>query len=230
MATWDDGPDCKVWTPSLLPANGDVPVIDGSEHFVIANLDEAPDWTYETRDARRVMRMHTLTPGGSGYDALMAVGPEFDRQTFVDFGWEWKVTFYSNLSYFAWRVWGGFGGFQSIYPKIDNRGGTVSLSLSGSFIDENGFVHSDSGVVLPDTSGWGADDWYTIGIRIAADRTPYAMLKRESDPDNWLLLHPTLKWLEATSATPPPRLLLLREAVEDPASVVDLWKWEWRTV
>lgn len=229
MTAWDDGPDCKVWTPSLTPSNGDAVPLDGSVHWATANLDLVPDWTYETRDTRRVIRCNTIPQGGSSYDNMCPLGPDFDRNIFIGLGWEWKLTFYCNLAYIAWRRSDNYGNFQSIYPRLDHRTGTVSLTLTAQFTGEDGLVVGGAVAGLPDTSLWTAG-WFVMGMRITSDGSCYAMMKRESDADNWLSCHATAKWNDNWSKMTHPRMYVIRVLPDNPAAVFDIWKYEWRTV
>lgn len=231
MAAWDDGPDCKVWTPSLTPANGDAAVIDGSEHFYFFN-DSVLAPTYQTRDARRVIRSIDVPAYSGQYALWVPRGPQFDRDIFAvpETGWEWEISFYINKAKLVLDLTDGVP-FQTVWAGIDTRTGAAVATLTGALEDDStGKIDFFPTPSLPATGGWPVGGWYTLGIRIKANRNVQFQIKQMASADDWRDINTSWYWSEAATPIATPILISWRKHPEDAASLIDVWKYEWRNL
>lgn len=232
MTAWDDGPTCKVWTPSLLPDNGDsVPVFSGEDNFYIFNdSDIDGGFTFETRSARRVIRDSYIRDGAGDSVGWLPRGSELDRQIFPlpETGWEWKVKFYIKLGLVSLEVQDGVY-YQGWWVIIDTRTGTPSVaSIGGTLYNQtNGYYDWVAGHPLPDTTGWTDDGWYEIGLRITSESKVQYQVKPELAADNWLTVPTPFIFNSGVSPVLAPYLWTRRVSPDDPSAVVDLWSYQW---
>lgn len=215
-----------IWTPSDTPTDGDPVTMDGTEFWKQLTHYASDAWSYETRDTRRVIRwaMDMTESTWQGRD-LMALGPESPRPLNMWYpGWEFQATIYCNLTRAALLlVSAGYADYVDLV--VNNQSGTLSAGWA-AFVE--GTSEDNSGPT--DDASWPDPDWYVIGLRVDADGVPWGILHPESGvlgvrtwakimPDGWTW-NPVVPFsiqIGAVDVDP-----------DDPASVLDLWKYEWR--
>ena len=215
------------WTPPTTPNDGDPAIVDGSLDWnAFASRDVVA--TYETRDTRRVIRDGHVPTALYQSTGWQAKGPDIPRHEFQGRGWEWQITLYMNLSLLG-LDFGDAVIYHSIWTLLNNMSGTPDASGGGGTIQNTtlGYLESIAGYPAPDTTGWTDDDWFKIGFRILADGTVEYQIKREADADNWLTIPSPYLWSFPVSPVWP-TIWTRRVFPHNAASVIDLWKYEWR--
>jgi hypothetical protein len=219
------------WTPNSSITDGTTyDAFDNSIAWYILNdADMVGDFTYETRDGRKVIRDGHLRNGAYDTVGWMVKGPEIPRHIFAVPGWEWKVTAYINLGLLSLEFQDGLY-FQGWWMALDNRSGSIDLSSSGGtlFNSSLGYYQGFWPPTLPSTVGWPTSGWYTFGHRLNLDNTVSYMIKPEADADNWITTAANIIWNPGVTPIHAPNLWTRRKYPNDAASVVDVWKYEWR--
>lgn len=216
------------WTPPTGPSDGDPATVDGSlDWYAFAN--RAVVATYETRDARRVIRDGHVPTAAWQSTGWMGRGPDIPRHAFQMPGWEWQATLYMNLALLGMDFQEG-AGYHYVWLILDNMTGTPNASGSGGTLHNSalGYLGMIAGFPYPNTGGWTDDDWFKIGFRVLADRTVEYQIKREADADNWLTIPSPYQWGPAVTPITMPVFWTRRVFPHNAASVIDLWKYEWR--
>lgn len=220
-----------IWTPNETPADGtDYPAFDDSESWYLLNdADMTNDFSYQTRDARRVIR--DLHVRNGSYDSVgwMVKGPEIPRKTFEVPGWEWRMVAYMNLSLASLEIQDGLY-YQGWWVALDNRTGSIDLTMTGGTLFDSslGYLVYDGSPTLPSTAGWPTSGWYEFGLRLNNDGTVSYLVKPEANDDNWITTASTFIWNPGVSPVHAPNLWTRRVYPDNAASVFDLWKYEWR--
>lgn len=218
-----------VWTPDETPADGAaVPMIPAAGPQVIRHYS-VPSCTYETRDGRRVIRDNTIPTATYDMANVRFFGTDFPRFAFTMPGWEWRLTVYVNRALAQMTLWDAYTGTMWNRPELDTRLGTVVAKMTGSSIGSDG-QQIDGDAPAIDTSGWPVAGWYELGVRVLADWSIEWMVKEETDPDDWrdAFVGDSELWTSSFSATTGPKPNIAREYPENAASVVEVWKYEWR--
>ena len=218
------------WTPDEAPADGASVPADGTDGLLYFGYDfPAPgDITYQTRDARRVVRS-TLESSTQWRPATFDPrGEGIPRQYFSPFGWELRVTIVLELASVEFQM-------QSINTAdvfalvLDTRTGTPVVAPYGQVIDTSTgeTIYADGSP--PSTAGWTDADWYTVGLRLAVSGETFFHVAPEGDPDNWVQFFSANTMAQTTSPFRA-QTKATRVLPEDPSAVFDLWKLQWRRI
>lgn len=222
------------YTPPEAPADGAIAVLDGSlDYLMMGNSyptvgsGDRDDITYQTRDTRRVIR-GVVTPFNTyAVDLYWPYGPDFPRSRFGVGSWEFKLTAYINRVWFSMYL-PGADSVGYIRAGIDTRGGSLTAGGEGWIS-----VPATGGVIqttpaAPSTGGWTDGDWYVVGLRVESDGLLYYTVHPESEDDAWIVMDAVGVMDSMFFPLRVPSASLIRETPENPASVYDLWKYEWR--
>lgn len=218
-----------IWTASATPSDGDPVATDGTEFWKKTTYNASDVLTYETRDARRVVRwsMDMDENSWQGRD-LMALGPESPRPSNLWYptGWEFKVTAYCHLSRTGLLfVTLGFADYIDLV--VDNNDGSLSAGWS-AFVEGE----SDANSGPTDDASWVTPDWYVFGLRIDSDGVPWGILHPETEVGDYGIRDWTKIMPDGWTWNPvvPFSIQFGAKFVDpnDPAAVCDLWKYEWR--
>ena len=158
----------------------------------------------------------------------MVKGPEFSRLRVDVPGWEWQVTAYLNLALLSLEVQDGLY-YQGWWTALDLRSGSPDVSLIAGTLYHTTDLGYDyiAPPVFPDTTGW-VTGWYKFGVRLNLDNTLEFQVKPEADDDDWLAASADHIWNPGVTPVLAPNLWTRRVYPENAASVLNLWKYEWR--
>ncbi len=226
------------WTPDASYVDGAQVVADGTEDWLICSMT-FPDWgstgsltelTYNGRDGRKVLRNEVKAQTQYTHVMHHPLGPGFPRHQFHSPGWEWRATAYINQALFAVYFLPGDGVSFAILG-VDTRGSVVAIESSSAYLlDPTKGGVTQTTMTPPDTSGWPVAGWYEIGYRYDLNSKFWVTIHPEGDSDNWIEVFPTLTIpaVHFEKGVPAPYIRTNRESPEVAASIVDIWKYEWR--
>jgi hypothetical protein len=223
-----------IWTPDETPADGTavLPFSADEDWYIFNDSNMDGDFTYETRDGRRVIRDSHVRDGTFDSIGWMPKGSGFPRNIFEIPGeplWQFMVTAYINLGLISLEIQDGVY-FQGWWTMLDTRSGSVDVSsIGGTLYDPNDnryeWVTSHT---IPNTSGWPVAGWYEFGLQVNADNTVNYLIRPEGEFVIWLTVPSPYIWNGAVTPVHAPNLWTRRAYPDNPASVIDIWKYEWR--
>lgn len=190
--------DDLIWHPDTAPADGSPAAITtGAEPFYVFGDASADVYTYETRDARRVLRCDAPFSGGAGRSIFhdYRIGYQFLRPGDV-------------VSMIAYQedAQCGIVMFDPPYTSFIlvqhiSIGGQVAGNGNWATVpDKDGSTIYGDPVEI-DTTGWTAG-WYQYWFTINESGQMYFKIHPELSPSDWVLMTPDY-FLWAWWATPP---------------------------